>query len=733
MMTKNEPVDAAQCADPRLSVDLVCARNLLDSPWAIIYFKDLQSRFIKVSLDCARVNDMTQDEMIGLTDYDLTDHAHASALLADEQRIIATGEPMIDKEEVDRFVDQPGTWVETSKFPLRDTHGSIIGTFGISRDVTRREFAEQQAVRMAQEAADAHAALARAEAQLRAVLDGSTDAIAKYDAGLRYQYINPAGERLRGLSLAELAGRTDRQTGMAESSLWIWEAALNRVLETGEPNDVGFSSPDAPDESSEWSHVSLSPDRDDTGAVVGVFSSTRDITDLKRAEHALAHQAMHDSLTGLANRYLLTDRVSHALERKQRSSASVALFFIDLDHFKDINDTYGHEVGDRVLVDVARRLEHVARRGDTVARLGGDEFVLLLDDEMTDDDVPEIAERIVAALARPFSDGTVTLQLSASVGAAIAEDPSIGASGLLQRADSAMYRAKVSGRSRFEVFDPTTPSDTPAGSALEIELRSALEAHELKLIYQPTLALGDRRILGFEALLRWDHPERGTLGPADFLAAAEARGLIIPIGAWVLDTACAQLAVWTSRRHPATTTLTMAVNVSGRQVREPHFAELVSDTLDRHGITPRQLCLEITERELAIDNPATRETLTALAALGVQLAVDNFGATYTSLSRLPQFPVSVVKLEKLSASSHDRRIAAMVIAMAHGLGMRVVGQRIETITQLNNLEDLTCDDGQGYLLGRPMSTDDVDRVLQGKATSHTVGPDDPVTPQDPGA
>ncbi|WP_158274558.1 bifunctional diguanylate cyclase/phosphodiesterase [Cellulomonas sp. WB94] len=726
-------MDAALCADPRLSVDLICAHNLLDSPWAIIYFKDLESRFIKVSVDCARVNDMTQGEMIGLTDFDLTDYANASALLADEQRIIATGVPMIDKEEVDRFVDQPGTWVETSKFPLRDADGSIIGTFGISRDVTRREFAEQQSIWMAEEAAEAHAAVARAEAQLRAVLDGSTDAIAKYDEGLRYQYINPAGERLRGLSLAELEGRTDRQTGMAESSLWIWEAALNRVLGTGEPNDVEFSSPDAPDESSVWFHVSLSPDRDDTGAVVGVFSSTRDITDLKRAEHALAHQAMHDSLTGLANRYLLTDRLSHALERKERSSASVALFFIDLDHFKDVNDAYGHEVGDRVLVDVARRLEHVARRGDTVARLGGDEFILLLDDEMTDDDVPEIAERIVAAFARPFSDGAVTFQLSASVGAAIAEDPTIGASGLLQRADSAMYRAKVAGRSRFEVFDPRTRSDSSTSNALEVELRSALEAHELKLLYQPRLALGDRQILGFEALLRWDHPERGTLGPADFLAAAEFSGLIIPIGAWVLNTACAQLGAWTSGQHPAATTLAMAVNVSGRQVREPHFAELVSDTLNHHGIAPWQLCLEITERELAIDNPTARETLTALAALGVQLAVDNFGATYTSLSRLPQFPVSVVKLEKLSASAHDRRIAAMVIAMAHGLGMRVVGERIETTTQLNNLEELTCDDGQGYLLGRPMSTDDVDRMLQGEARTPTAGLDDAVMPQDPSA
>ncbi|HEY3437289.1 MAG TPA: EAL domain-containing protein [Actinotalea sp.] len=732
-MTRNEPVEPLRGPDDGPGVDLLCAHNLLDSPWAIIYFKDLQSRFIKVSMDCARVNDMTQDEMIGLTDFDLTDAAHAAALLADEQRIIATGQPMIDKEEVDRFVDRPGTWVETSKFPLRDAHGNIVGTFGISRDVSRREFAEQQAARLALEAADAHAAVARAESQLRAVLDGSTDAIAKYDQWLRYEYINPAGERLRGLPLAELEGRSDRQTGMPETSLWIWEAALNRVLETGESSDVEFSSPEAPTESSAWFHVSLSPQLDDSGAVVGVFSSTRDISDLKRAEQALAHQAMHDSLTGLANRDLLTDRLTHALERRQRSSASVALFFIDLDHFKEVNDTYGHEVGDRVLVDVARRLERVARRGDTVARFGGDEFILLLDGEMTDEEVPEIAQRIVAALARPFTDGTVTLPLSASVGAAIAEDQSLGASELLQRADSAMYRAKSSGRARYEVFDPARPSDAPSRGALELELRAALDAHQLRLVYQPRLALADRRIVGFEALLRWDHPERHTLVPADFLSTAEASGLIVPIGAWVLDTACAQLAHWASGLNPAATALTMAVNVSGRQVREPSFADFVSGTLDRHGITPRTLCLEITERELAIDNSSARKTLAALADLGVQLAVDNFGATYTSLSRLPRFPVSVVKLEKLSATSQDRRIAAMVIAMAHGLGMRVVGEQIETTAQLTDLEDLACDDGQGYLLGRPITAEDVDHLLQGEDTTHDVDSEGTRAPHDPGA
>lgn len=444
----------AQLSGAEPSVDEICLSNLFDHPGAIIFFKDLQNSFIRVSLDCARLTDRTQDEMVGLTDFDLTDHAHATMLHDDEQRIIATGEPIIAKEEVDRLANRPGTWVETSKFPLRDLDGTIIGTFGFSHDVTRWELAEQEIVRISQESATAHAELMRVEDQLRAVLTGSTDAIAKYDRELRYQYINPAGERSRGTTLQQLTGRTDRETGMAESSLKIYEPALRRVLETGQPGDVEFSERDVPGGDNRWFHVVLSPDHDVTGAVVGVLTSMRDITEIKRAELALAHQATHDSLTGLANRYLLTERLNQAFARMERHPGSLAIFFIDLDRFKDVNDTHGHEVGDRVLVDVARRLEHAARQDDTVARLGGDEFVVMCNLVVTDDEVLAIAARFVATLAKPFADGSLAFGLSASVGAVVTDDPQVGASRLLHRADSAMYLAKQHGRNRFEVFDP---------------------------------------------------------------------------------------------------------------------------------------------------------------------------------------------------------------------------------------------------------------------------------------
>jgi EAL domain-containing protein (putative c-di-GMP-specific phosphodiesterase class I) len=339
----------------------------------------------------------------------------------------------------------------------------------------------------------------------------------------------------------------------------------------------------------------------------------------------------------------------------------------------------------------------------------------------TDADVEQIAERIVRVMAEPFEVGSLTLRLSASVGAVVTDDPRVGASTLLHDADSAMYRAKEGGRNRFEVFDPQAPIDVVGSPALEAELRQALENGDFALFYQPRLSLGEQGVLGFEALIRWEHPERGMLSPEDFLSVAEACGLIVPIGAWVLDTACAQLASWTIDRDPDLVPLTISVNVSSRQLRERQFVDHVRRALERHGLEPHHLCLEVTERTLVHVGPDARSALEALAALGVQLAVDGFGATYTSLARLPQFPVGVVKLEKLTVSSHERGIVAAIIAMAHGLGMTVVGGGIESAAQLDDLVELACDDGQGFLLGRPLAIADATRLIEAEAAAPRAG------------
>src|SRR5665648_255808 len=486
---------------PEHARDEVCIRNLLDASNEVIYFKDLQSRFIRVSLGYGQLHRTTKEKIVGLTDFDLFARAHAEAAYADEQRIIATGEPMINHEERERWSDRPDSWVASSKFPLREVDGTIIGTFGISRDVTGRVLLEQDLVRIAKASEEANAELSRVESQLRAVLNGSTDAIAQYDRELRCRYINPAGERLRGVPLADLVGRTDRESARADPAADVWATALQRVLDTGEPGELEYSTI-GPGGEEGWFHTTLSPENDANGAVIGVLTSTRDITANKAAERALAHQAMHDSLTGLPNRYLLMDRLSGALVRMERAPGRVVL---------------------------ARRLSGVARREDTVARLGGDEFVVLCDRITTDEHVREVAGRLVRTLAEPFQDGDARVQLSASVGAAVADDTTVNAADLLHNADAAMYRVKQGGRNHFHIFDPDAEHETDGQLQFEADLQRAVTNDELRLVYQPLLSLADQRVLGFEALLRWEHPDRGTLRPLEFLAVAERIGLMGPI------------------------------------------------------------------------------------------------------------------------------------------------------------------------------------------------------------
>lgn len=414
--------------------DAVFMRALLDDADEVIYFKDLESRFLRVSLGCAQLHRRSQQEMVGLTDFDLFDAEHARVARADEVRVIETGTPMLDNVEREQWHDRPDTWVSSSKFPLRDEAGRIIGTFGISRDITWRVTAELE--------------VRRVEAQLRSVLDGSTDEIVGYDADLRLRYLNPAAERALGVRAAQVQGRRDGDVATATALPAEWEPALRSTLETSEPGELEFERQHA-DGSSTWCHTTFSPDLGIDGAPVGVLASTRDITTLKAAEAALAHQATHDPLTGLANRWLVLDRLHAALARAARLPGHLALFFVDLDHFKAVNDTLGHKVGDRVLVEVARRLQAVARGEDTVGRLAGDEFVVICERVPDDESVREIARRIVSAVAAPVEVPGAAPRISASVGVALAGDGSIGSSALLARADGAMYEVKRQGRNGF--------------------------------------------------------------------------------------------------------------------------------------------------------------------------------------------------------------------------------------------------------------------------------------------
>ncbi len=698
----------------REELDRICMHNLLTTATEQIYFKDRHSRFLRVSAGMVSLFEVAGPEQLeGRTDFDFFSDEHARTAYDDEQRIIATGESLIGIEELETWPDRPDSWVATSKLPLVDFQGRVIGTFGISREITRRVLAEREVRRKSEELTESNAELQRLERELRTVLETSPDSISWFDAELRYRYANPATELITGHANDVLIGKTNRELGHPEDFLLIWEAALRRVLATGREGDAEWSA--TVRGQTHWYHSRLVAHVDDDGEVIGVLTATRDLTDLKLAEQALAHQAVHDTVTGLANRALLLDRVSQSLLRLERVPGRIAVLFVDLDFFKSVNDTMGHDAGDRVLIEVAHRLQAVSRRTDTVARFGGDEFVVLCDKLRVDEDVRVVADRVVRALAKPMTIEGREVLLSASVGIVVNDDPYALAADLIRDADAAMYQAKERGRGRFQFFDPALRDRAMAKHSIEADLRLALERSEFRLFYQPLFSLVDKTLMGVEALIRWEHPERGLLDPEEFIHVAEERGLIVSIGAWVMDEACRQLAEWAQAGGPR---LTMAVNVSPREFTQTDFVDKVEQVLRKHEVEPALLCLEMTETALLAETAEVEPVFAGLSALGIRLALDDFGTGYSALTHLRHFSVDMLKIdrsfvERLGAGGRDRDIIGAVTAMAHALGMTIVGEGIESADQLSDLQRLGCDEGQGFLLSRPQSAQDMTALLAG--------------------
>jgi diguanylate cyclase (GGDEF)-like protein/PAS domain S-box-containing protein len=518
-----------------------------------------------------------------------------------------------------------------------------------------------------------------------------------------------AGDQSHGFSVEELIGKTDFDVFSDEHALAAYEDE-QRIIQTGKPMVAKIERETFHDREDAWVSTTKLPLLGPDGQIVGTFGVSRDVTAQVMAERALAHQALHDAVTGLANRLALMDRLSQALVSLDRTHGQVALFFIDLDNFKTINDSLGHEAGDRVLVEVGRRLGRICRRSDTVARFGGDEFVLLCS-LRADEDVRLIASRAVRAIGKRFSSEGDDLTVTASVGVIVTSDPSSDPGTLLQQADIAMYEAKSAGRDGFRLYDSKLRVRAMANHDFDATLRKAIDKKELFLLYQPLFSLDDQSLRGVEALVRWEHPERGVVLPGDFIPLAEERGLIGSIDTFVFDEACRQLAAWV-RDETLPEDFTMAVNLSGRQLSDPQLVGRVASSIRSHGVAARQLCLEITETALIGELGEATTTLADLSKLGVRIALDDFGTGYSTLAHVQRLNVDILKIdrsfvEQIGGSDRDREIIAAITAMAHALGMSVVGEGIETTRQLGELTALGCDTGQGYLLARPLPAEQV--------------------------
>ena len=520
-----------------------------------------------------------------------------------------------------------------------------------------------------------------------------------------------------GWSESDLLGKTDLDIFSEPHAIAAFEDE-QRIIRTGEPilgkieRETFRGRPDA------WVQSTKVALRDDNGAIIGTFGISRDVTAQVKAEQALTYQSLHDAVTGLVNRVALQDRLSQALALLERQPGQIVLLFIDLDDFKTINDSFGHETGDKVLVEVARRLTSVARRADTVARLGGDEFVVLCTLRDTDD--PRLlAERVVRSIGQPITKHGLDLTVTASVGVVVTSDPTTGPGELLKDADIAMYRAKDAGKNCFRAFTPSRRAQVATNHLLENELRHALDASELFLLYQPLFTIKNGSLCGVEALVRWRHPTRGIVSPVEFIPLAEKLELIGRIDDFVLDEACRQLATWLGEGGWRDD-FTMAVNISGIELDDPAFPDHVAKVIAKHGLDPSRLCLEITETSLIADDSDVEAMLPALSALGVRLALDDFGTGYSTLQRLQHLQVDILKIDRsfvehIGRSARDRQIVAAVIAMAHALEMTAVAEGIETNEQLDELASLGCDVAQGFLFAHPLPAKTVAELRRGRS------------------
>ena len=547
-------------------------------------------------------------------------------------------------------------------------------------------------------------ALTEREEHFRALVRHSSDVVMVLDAVANVSYLGPSARQILGWSVDDRLG-----TGLLDAVHPEDRERVQRSLDrAAEQPGSDVTVPDHrllhTDGNWRW-FLATAVDLRHDAHIGGVVVNAHDITTRKLAEEALQHQALHDPLTGLPNRGLVLDRLQLALERTRRSERSVGVVFLDLDRFKLVNDSLGHNKGDELLIEVARRLTAQVRSCDTVARFGGDEFVILFDDVEDPSEALRGSDRLLEVFHQPFRIGRRDHVVTASAGVVVGNhqcDPEA----ILRDADAAMYQAKESGRARIQRFDAPLRDALLLRVELAQDLHGSIERRELSLVYQPLFHLRDDTMIGVEALLRWHHPRRGWIPPTEFIPIAEEHGLIVPVGRFVLDATLAKLRSW-DEQFPHLGDLTASVNLSVHQLTEDDLPGTVSDLLAEHAVHPSRLCLELTESALMAEPDAGRAVLGQLRELGVHLAIDDFGTGYSSLAYLRELPVTSLKIDRsfmtgLGSDDRDARVITAIIGLAHEFDLAVVGEGIETATQLRELRRLGCDIGQGYYLQRPV-------------------------------
>ncbi len=662
----------------------------------VIFVKDLDGRYLLFNEAAERVTGKARAQVLGFDDTALFPPKQAQRLRDNDRQMLESNVART-YEELVQTVDGQRIYLAT-KGPLRDSEDRVFGLFGISRDITGRKQAEEE-LRIAATAF---------ESQLGMMVTNENRVILR---------VNQAFTDITGYGAHEAVGQTPRMlsSGRHDAAFYavMWEEIKGRGSWQGEIWNRRKNGDVYP----EW--LTVTAVKDQSGLTTHYVATFSDITSRKSAEDEIRNLAFYDPLTRLPNRRLLMDRLGLALSGGSRHRRKVALLFVYLDNFKTLNDTQGHYQGDLLLQQVASRLSACVREGDTVARLGGDEFVVMLGDLDNNPleaatEAKAVGEIILAAIAEPYQLSGTSYHSTASIGVTFLGDQHENIDEPLKRADLAMYQAKTAGRNTLRFFDTQMQAIVSARAAMEADLRHAVSNEQFLLHYQAQIEEPNRTV-GAEALLRWEHPLRGLVPPAEFIPMAEETGLILPLGHWVLEAACAQLTRWAGQ--PGMAHLTMSVNVSARQFHQDDFVDEVLAVLARTGADPQRLKLELTESVLIADVEGVIAKMTVLKGKGVGFALDDFGTGYSSLSYLKRLPLDQLKIDQgfvrdILHDANDAAIARMVLALADSLGLSVIAEGVETELQREFLARLGCHSYQGYLFGRPVPIEVFEARLQ---------------------
>ncbi len=674
-------------------------RTLLDRLPAILYVADVGvgGRWHYISSGAT--------DILGFTPAEWTDDPGLWARQVhpdDRERVFGREDELVEPSVPDeyRFLHRDGrtVWVRDEAALVSDEQGRMRW-HGVMSDVTKRKLAEAELERRAEQ----QAAVARLG---KRALEGAEVGVLMHDA------LTAAAQILGVDSGAVLERTIDRAAPVVRAGLGTHLLTGLQGAVTGEIEGRDGA----------WGVISLAAAAEprfadaDADFVQALANILADALQQRASEDDIRYQALHDPLTGLPNRVLFMDRLGHALSRR---GADVAVVLLDIDNFKLVNDSLGHGAGDELLMEIAPRLQGALRPGDTIARLGGDEFVVLLEQIPDESAAARVAERMVAVFELPFELSAGEHFAKASLGIALASDSDRLPANLVRDADAAMYQAKSRGRGRFEVFDRAMRLRTVARLSLENDLRRALERGELRIAYQPIVSLHDRSIVSVEALLRWQHPERGLVRPDEFIPVAEESGLIDPIGRWVLEAACMQAAEWHAAR-PDARPVGISVNLSMRQLTQRDLEATVAAALTLTGIEPSSVCLEITESVLLEEPASVSETIRRVARLGVRFVLDDFGTGYSSLAYLTKLPIDGLKVDRsfVDALGSDQRSTAIttaIVRMAQALSVDVIAEGVETERQLVALKELQCELAQGFLLHHPLPAQAISELLAAAA------------------